>query len=153
MGVCWCTVDRVRRHSYPQITLYWASGRQRGHEIIQRRAMCSSDRDTEGVTLLPSLPPALPAALPVYHTAFHRGLSHPCMHSIVQLLLIPFILLLCCFLPVCVLVLGIWSCRASLPPSFVSPLIFFLNPAVICNLLLSCWDPGTDMRKPLIFLT
>lgn len=33
------------------------------------------------------------------------------------------------------------------------PTNIFLNPAVICNLLLSCWDPGTDMRKPLIFLT
>lgn len=30
VGVCWCTVDRVCRHSYPQITLYWAAGRRRG---------------------------------------------------------------------------------------------------------------------------
>lgn len=87
----------------------WQTEGMQRHEIIQRRAMCSSDRDTEGGTLLSSLPPALRAALPAYYTAFHRGLSHPCMHSLVQLLLIPFILLLCCFLPVCALVLGIRS--------------------------------------------
>lgn len=86
----------------------WPTEGMQGHEIIQRRAMCSSDRDTEGVTLLQvHLQPSQQLFLSI--TLHFTGVLVTPACTIVRLLLIPFILLLCCFLPVCVLVLGIRS--------------------------------------------
>lgn len=72
------------------------------HEIILCQAMCSRDRDKEGVTLLWNLPRALQAALPVLsdmythsfpsYSAFLRNLNHPSC-SFIKTLPIPFIIL------------------------------------------------------------
>lgn len=129
----------------------WQTEGMRRHEIIQRRPMCSSDRGREGDSLLSGLPPALWAALPAYYTAFHEGLSHPCMHSLLQLLLIPFILLLCCFLTDCptgpdsqdLIAAPPINRHASLPPNLDSTLkmsvlfIFFNQPFILtaCDLV------------------
>lgn len=101
VGVSRCTVDRVCWPSYPQITLYWAAGRRRGCRGMKSSSVGPCVPLIEAHTLLSRLPPALWAALPACYTAFHRGLSHPCMHSLLQLLSIPLLLLLCCFLTDC----------------------------------------------------
>lgn len=74
------------------------------HEIILCRAMCSPDRDREGVTLLPNLPPGPQAVLPAPRDTYAHSvfpltydISQDLSHLSNPLIEIPFILLLFCF--------------------------------------------------------
>lgn len=144
MGVCWCWVDRVCRHSYPQITLCWAAGRQRGC-----RGMNSSSA-RPCVPLIDSvhLQPSEQLFLALH--CISQGFSHPCMDSIVHLLLIPFILLLCRF-PSQVLIPRIRVTSAETTFSHFPPVSSRLCfPTKMWFYSTNHFEPVTSMRQSVI---
>lgn len=143
VGVCWYTVDRVCRHSYPQITLYWAAGRRRGCRGMKSSSIGPCVPLIEAQRASPSsqvyLQPSEQLFLPIT-LHFTGALVTPACTLLYDSFLIPFILLLCCFLTDCPTGPDSQDQIAASQPWFLTNIfrfVFFNQPFILtaCNLV------------------